>query len=502
MKKGKKIIAVLTAALIVLACTIPAFAAEPEQPGITIDNAVNGETYTAYLLLKATYEGELGEDSQIAYYYEGAATDALYGLMTGAGLQFDAFVNGRAYLKVQDAEGAAITYTETQIRKLASDINTALHADPPTLELEEAGHKKASGGSATIDVTAKGLYFVDTTLGSICSIDTAGKAKIYEKNSVPTLKKEAKEDTDGNWYTYDGEDGKFVTAAFDDEVEFRLTVNTGTNTYAPEAEEEEDPDPNGVDADYVIVDEIPAGMAYVAGSAASGTQGITVSTENAVWDPSANTLTITLDADEVAALGQDADIVITYKAAFTNDAAAEVVYTNTATLSYQEQTSTSTAAVKSYQFVINKINDAKEPEQLAGVTFSVSRTADGKYLNSEGAWVSVAQGAAAPVLTTDANGQIYVSGIDDDTYTVTEVGPLDGYNPLDAPVVVVVALDGTVTVQSGVATAEQGVITIVNLSGTVLPSTGGIGTTLFYVIGAVLVAGAIVLLLFRRRAHK
>lgn len=486
MKSGKKLLAILASILIIVGLAVPAFAAEP---GITINGAADGETYTAYLVLHATYPGELREDTPIAYYYEGAAEDPLYVILTEAGLQFDDFVDGKAYLKVEDNDGNPITYTDTQIKTLASKINEAMKATPP-LELEEAGHVEASGTTATIAVEKKGLYFVDTTLGSICSIDTAGNATIYEKNSAPTLTKEVQEDTNGNWYTGTAAEGLTVgvaTAAFDDEVKFRLTVNTGTNQYA---------EGTGVDSDYVIVDTIPAEMIPV-GEVAAKVGDSPFDGASWSWDIGTHKLTITLNAEKVAALGQNKNIVITYQAKFTSDAVANTVYTNTAVLTYKEQTSTSTAQVKSYAFEIDKINKKQEP--LNGVKFTISRAADGKYLNSDGEWVTVEAGGTAPELTTADGGKILVSGIDDDTYTVTETSTLDGYNKLDGPITVVVALDGTVSITEGAGTAADGVITIVNLSGTVLPSTGGIGTTIIYVAGGILVAGAIVLLIIRRR---
>ena len=478
MKSLKKIVAIIISALVVVCMGIPVFAAEP---GITVENAANGETYTAYQILHATYEGELGEDTPIAYYYEGAATDPLYALLTGAGLQFDGFVEGKAYLKVQDAQGSPITYTEAQIKTLAANINSAMKAG--TVTLSPAGSAVASGGTATIAISEKGFYFVDTTLGSVCSIDTAGDATIYEKNSVPSLAKQVKEDLTGEW-------GSSATAAFDDVVDYRITVNTGTNAKA---------DGNGIDSDIIIIDTIPAAMAYVADSAGTTTPGITVNSDNAVWDSAAGTLAITLDAEEVAALGQDKDIVITYQAIFTSSAQANTDYVNEAVLTYKLQTSTSTATVKSFEFEIDKINADEDP--LSGVTFTVSRAADGKYLNSAGEWVTVAQGTKAPELSTGSDGKIVVTGIDEDTYTVTEIETQKGYNKLDGPVTVVVAHDGTISV-TGEGTASGTAVTIINLSGTVLPSTGGIGTTIFYVAGAVLVIGAGVLLITRRRARK
>ena len=109
------------------------------------------------------------------------------------------------------------------------------------------------------------------------------------------------------------------------------------------------------------------------------------------------------------------------------------------------------------------------------------------------------------VTAYEEDGKITFSGIAAGTYTLTETDTLNGYNLLDAPIIVTITPDvddpsqATVAVSSGEGTASGNVITIVNQSGTTLPSTGGMGTTIFYTIGAVLVLGAGVLMVTRRR---
>ena len=482
MKKTNRLLAILLAVMMIAALAIPAMAAD-ETHTITISGAVDGETYTAYKLLGATYndaDDVLGEDSAVAYYYEGTATDPLY-LILANYFEFEGFVDGKAYVKVMDGS-TKIDYSSVDVAALAAEI---MAADPSVLPAA-AGSDTASGGTATITVSGKGYYFVDTSLGSICAIDTAGTVDIYEKNSAPSITKEVQEDTTGAWYTATASDGLTVgvaTAAVGQEITFRLTVNTGTNANSVRTA-------NGVDADYVIVDTLPAEL-WALGQFSVSPSTIHV---NPVTDNAAHTITMVLDADEVAALGQNANIVITYTTKFVPGVEANREYTNTATLTYKEQISSASASVKTYEFSILKTDE--NDRALEGVTFTVQR-ADGWYLQASGGIAWAATAPATP-LTTDANGKIVITGIDDEAYTVTELETLPGYNALDEAITVTVDIEGVAT-GNGVS---DNVLTVVNYSGTVLPSTGGHGVVYFYIIGGVLVVAAAVLLVVRKRVSR
>ena len=99
-------------------------------------------------------------------------------------------------------------------------------------------------------------------------------------------------------------------------------------------------------------------------------------------------------------------------------------------------------------------------------------------------------------MTTDAHGAASFDGLADGTYYLVETKAPAGYNPLTAPVPVTVAGSSTdITKLSVTAKVE-------NQAGTLLPSTGGVGTTVFYVLGAVLVLGAVVLLVTKKRMSR
>lgn len=94
------------------------------------------------------------------------------------------------------------------------------------------------------------------------------------------------------------------------------------------------------------------------------------------------------------------------------------------------------------------------------------------------------QTSATLTVTGDATG-INVRGLAAGTYTLTEKSTSDGYNIMTTPITVTIDANGNATIgtQENVAALDS-IITVNNLSGTVLPSTGGMGTTIFYIIGA------------------
>ena len=144
---------------------------------------------------------------------------------------------------------------------------------------------------------------------------------------------------------------------------------------------------------------------------------------------------------------------------------------------------------------------------LAGATFTLSKNADGSdpiALVSEGNNVyrvaKTGETGTVTEITTDTTGKFTIKGLDADTYYLTETKAPDGYNKLAGPVTIVIGENGVV---NGTTEAPQGVdeVKVLNQTGAELPSTGGMGTTIFYVVGAVLMIGAGVLLVTRRRMN-
>jgi len=172
---------------------------------------------------------------------------------------------------------------------------------------------------------------------------------------------------------------------------------------------------------------------------------------------------------------------------------------------------------KTYFAGIHKIDGDTSNDDLAGVEFTLKEGGTAFYVKKDGTYyipcASTDTGATTTVVT-DSEGRIMIRGLDEDkTYTLTETKTLDGYNMLTTDVTLSLYEDThTVTTTDGEGTStttttesfdpsktneKWGVVE--NHKGSVLPSTGGIGTTIFYILGAILVIGAGVVLVTRRR---
>ena len=161
-----------------------------------------------------------------------------------------------------------------------------------------------------------------------------------------------------------------------------------------------------------------------------------------------------------------------------------------------------------WQFDVFKyaMRDGKEIP-LAGAQFVLYKT-----VNDEKFYAQVANGKItgwtddqkyATVFETPDNGKFVIAGLDADTYYLEETKAPDGYNRLKEPVNVVITatIAGDKTGRATITYNETatGTVRIENQTGVELPSTGGIGTTVFYVIGGLLMGVAVVLLVTRKK---
>ena len=174
-----------------------------------------------------------------------------------------------------------------------------------------------------------------------------------------------------------------------------------------------------------------------------------------------------------------------------------------------------------YAIALKKVNNKGNalPGAVFEFPFYVKSTAD-----ANGAYIYAGTTAGAGLtnqITTPDSGVIVVKGVKSGSYEITEVTAPAGYNKLTAPVTVQAVKtsststhttvyldkDGNVVdvsakeieVKVDIDTIAATAVVVVNKAGTELPSTGGMGTTVFYVLGTVLVLGAVVLLVTKKR---
>ena len=331
----------------------------------------------------------------------------------------------------------------------------------------------STGGAAAVaENLPNGYYYITTTTGTVVTIDSTNpSAQVEDKNIVPGVDK-----TITGASSMD-EDGKKALAQVGTVVDYKAEITVGKGQKG-----------------YVFKDTMGTGLTYVANSLTVA--GMTADTDYTL-EVSGQNITVTFNDDAINDLAQNSKITVTYKATVTSDALTVNAAKNTATISYgnnSEFTSKpSVTEVYNAKFTVTK-KDGKG-EALKGAGFVIAN-AEGKYYaiaNGVVSWVDSID--AATEYTSDEQGAVTAfTGLANGTYTLIEKTVPSGYNK---------AADSTFTVKEHdytVANLEQ-TAEVTNNSGSELPSTGGIGTTIFYIVGAILVIGAGVVLVTRRRMN-
>ena len=477
MKLSRKIFSLVLALVVVMGLAITAFAEEGGETttkgSITITNALKGETYNAY---------------QILYLESYDAKNNIYA--------YKANPDWEAWLK----EDAQKTYVTVNPQGYVTWNKGADAADFAKAAKGQLSDKTADGqvtptenGSATISNLELGYYLVDSTVGALCELNTTKPSvEITDKNTKPTIEKKVQEDSDGSW-------GDVNDADIGQTVNFKSTVSAKPGA-----------------RNYVVHDKMDAALKF--DSVTSITAGDTTLAAGEDYTVVTADLTdgctfhIVFTQAYLDSITADTNIVINYTAKLTSSAVAGTGYLNDTWLDYgnNQHTEHDTTTTYTWKLPIYKYHkDGYTKKALAGAKFILYKGSD----ESNRDYAQVKDGkltgwtkekANATTLISDAEGKIAVEGLDADTYYLEETKAPDGYNKLAGPVKVVIShtvtdegAHMTHTLMQDTTAVEK--VEIENKSGTELPSTGGIGTTIFYVLGSILVIGAVVLLIAKKR---
>lgn len=503
MKHVKKLASLLLALVMVFALATTAFAQDvtvgTDGGSITISNAAKGETYTIYKLFDATVTGTKG--GSIAY------TGTIPAGLTG---YFTADDNG--YISAKDAAWNDAAKTE-----MSDDLRTALTNWTKADGVTATSSAKSDGSALTFQNIPYGYYVVTTTQGAqLISVDSTNPtASIVDKNSttVTELTKTA-DKTDVNI-------GDTVTYT----VSFNTSNYSGAGTAAKKI------------VTYTIEDTLPDFLKDVTVTSIivdnDGDADTTDDQTNVTAQFADKKIEIDWydDANSKFLYDNGATVTIIYTAVVTDKAAIDGNgNTNKVTLTWTDEGGKIPGSLEkeetiyTYAIALKKVDDKGTP--LAGAVFQfpfyVKPTAD----TTDGAYIyagTTASDGLTNQITTPADGVIVVKGVKSGTYSIEEVTAPNGYNKLTAPVSVTAVKTSSTTTHTTVYLDENGNVTntetstkvevilnniaataivVVNKTGLELPSTGGMGTTIFYVLGAILVLGAGVLLITKRRMSR
>lgn len=448
MKNMKKIVALLLATVMVMAMGISVFAAGTGSITITPPENVDTDatiTYNVYKVFDA----------------DGNGTAISYKLVSGKTAAPAGFTVDGAGNVSYSGTGTDGQLTQTDIDAIAAYVAN----DAPVATVTSTG-----GANAVATNLPNGYYYITTTTGTVVTIDSTNpNAEVADKNIVPGVDK-----TITGASSLD-EDGKKALAQVGTVVDYKAEITVGKGQKG-----------------YVFKDTMGAGLAYVADSLS--VEGMTVDTDYTLAVSGQN-ITVTFKDDAIKDLAENSKITVTYKATVTSDALSVNAAKNTATISYgnnSEFTSEpSVTEVYNAKFTVTKKDGNNQPLADAGF---VIKNADNKYYkldNGVVTWVDTID--AADEHKSNAQGEVPAfTGLANGTYTLIEKTVPAGYNK---------AADSTFTVAEHdyTATNLEQTTEVINNSGSELPSTGGIGTTMFYIVGSVLVIGAAVVLISKRR---
>lgn len=498
MKHTRQFFVLVLALVLTLGLCATAFADEAKPGSITISNPAQGKTYEVFKLLDIVEdESDLANNGFI---YKLTADDWATFITTvqdGSGANyFNLFENGgKKYVLanenlkggIADFAAKAKVYAETN--KLAP-IKTA---------------KAEAEGALEISGLDLGYYLVRSDLGILCSLDTtAPNAEVKEKNEATVIVKNVEDTKKQNV----AEIGTYV----------KFTIQITVKDKAP--------------VNYKLVDEMTEGLTFVNDENHPLTvtvNGSALAAENynvaETTEPRGFTLTFNNNAEGSASILKTGDVVtVTYYAQINENAKiADEANVNKAKVEYGTNSHTEYDTTETYVWKMNIVKytmkkaadgDQATEEKLAGATFKLSRDAAGtqviKLVKVNDTTYRLAlpteTDTAVDTITTGETGELVINGLADGTYYLTETKAPRGYNLLREPVKVTIGhkdANGKLTETSFVAdqteTDTSGVVKVENNAGAELPSTGGIGTTVFYVLGSAMALGAVILLVTKKR---
>lgn len=550
MRKVKKLLGLLLAAVMVLAMGVPTFAASGSYT-LTISGASDGHTYEAYQI----FAGDLSENEQTlsnVKWGDGVNGEALLAALKGTEEEPTAY---QTCMTAADVAKVLESYENNSSEMKAFADIAGQHLTKTTSGTASAYNEDSK--SYTISGLAAGYYLVKDKDDSVPGTDAytdfilkvVQNTTVTPKSDVPTVEKKVQED---DKYNQDGGYGNGYNDVADwnigDAVPFKLIGTLPTNFADYDTYQ------------YIFHDTLSAGLSlnqdtihvYMASDKA-GTKdkkelhGYTVNVPGTEEENQCSFEVAFADLTNSETVGEEVTankyIIVEYTATLNKD--AEIGLPGNPNRVYLEfsnnpnsggegdtgKTPEDKVIVFTYELDATKVEGGdgeNAGKKLKDAEFKLY-DANGKYVivDDEGkvtGWADTEAGGST--LKSDENGLFKVIGLDDGTYWLKETKAPDGYNLITNPIKIEIkattvndqewtamegpsdaltALEIKVTVgsttTSGTGDTESGIVAtdIENNKGAELPETGGMGTTIFYVLGAILVLGAGGLLIARRR---
>ena len=536
MKHLRKIVSIFLTAIMVLAMCIPvmADASSIRTYTLTINKAGQGHTYEVYQI----FRGVLSESE---------GNKILSDISWGAGIDTDK-ISSFTYGNKSTAEEIAnylSNKSETEGKAFATEVNKVLGTVTATAKTLEGETAVVISGLQAGYYLIKDVNVPEQSAYTEVLLKVVGDAEVDTKMDVPTVEKKVKEnvkeineeghDTDTRIpsYSIPSKYNDVADYCIGDHVPFQLigTMPSNIDDYKLYS--------------YKFVDTLSKGLTYDGNAVVKidGTKvdGITpeVQTDTATG---ITTITITFadikNVSNTIKIDGETKVVVDYTATLNananiglngNENIVYLNFSNNPNGTGIGKTKEDKVIVFTYELETKKVDGKNTDKTLSGAKFKLlsSDQLKGAKVNENGIfeeWVDISN---ATELVTGQKGVIEIKGLDDGTYYIKEIEAPEGYNKLKENVKVTISastnngqnwsgnnaisaisvkykmsssdtkdVDGSSSLPDGKVT-----VTIANNQGSTLPETGGIGTTIFYIVGVVLVLGAGVLLVTKKRMN-
>lgn len=353
-----------------------------------------------------------------------------------------------------------------------------------------------------------GYYLVDSSLGTLCGLDTTNPTvTIEEKNGEPTVEKKVSSKSDGEY-----SDSNFANIG--DKVYFKTVITAQAGAQ-----------------NYVLHDTMSEGLTFskdiqIRLNSENGTE---ISTDNYTiklnpsvmnnpTNPTTDECTFDIKFTEAfcSSLKAGDKIYVTYSAtlngkAFIGMKEDGTANTNTTKIGYGEVIKESTSSkteTYTFQIPVFKYTGA-EKTALAKAKFALYESETGeqaikliKKNETEDYRRALGTESGITEVETTNTGKFSIQGLKPGTYWLEETAAPKGYNKLVKRIKIELSEYGSISkIDDEAPTSTDGIIqvNVENKSGSLLPSTGGIGTTVFYIAGAFLVLISGVVMIAKKR---
>ncbi|WP_300924129.1 SpaA isopeptide-forming pilin-related protein [uncultured Dubosiella sp.] len=510
MKSLKKILSIFAAFMMVVGLTMTN-ASATENGEIILKDGRNGVTYTPYQIFGLT----VGEENS-SYAYTINKNSPFYNwllynkyLSTSEkedATQVDLVETGKANTpmwftvteKNADTFSNAI-YNAIEDGSLLLTGNTVVKGDDFTATTTTTTHTWNLGLGYYIIVpsVSSGALKPNVTQGAICNITTnAPTVTVAPKSAKPEVKKEA----------YEGNKPTDGSVSVGDTLRFVLTgsmpITTGYTTYTYKLTDTMRHLTLDTTKEIVVKFGDTEMSSLPAGALTTQEKGIVLSFnavnyQEYVGQPITVTYYATVDADAVTTDEEGKPVVIDNK--------VELNYGPQGDQDGNGETETFTTA----KLPVLKTDDATGmANPLAGAQFILKKSDTEYYVRNVDGTNGWGSEEDATPLTSDKNGNLVFEGIEKGSYTLIETVAPEGYSKLTKPIQITIDRDdeGKYTVEvanktelTGIVDVDNNTVTVVNSTGHALPSTGGMGTTMIYIAGAILMVGAAVIFVTNKR---